>query len=153
MIESFEQKWWKWSIDDTVEWFNFQLRQSKHCNANYSYNSNSTQNGQDYNYDSDYEIENYSSGEQSKSDNDEKDETVELEIDFEFVESRMKLFDFSAGEDLPFMQKSHHFKRFGFKNPKDCELLCQFTKRLIQKYPRNEARKKENMMCNKKSDA
>ena len=63
-------------------------------------------------------------------------ENERLDIDFEFIKSRLTMFHFNARKDLPFMMKSYHFKRFGFKNKKDCTLLCKKTKLLMQKYPK-----------------
>ena len=60
-IDSFEKKWTGWTIDETLQWFNFVLK-------NNTFNSDN---------DSDYEIEYYSS---SSSDDDDEDEDDEKKV-------------------------------------------------------------------------
>ena len=125
VVDSFEQKWCEWSIDDTTKWFEFVFS----CN---------------------YKIEDYSSSsDSSDEDDDDEDETDEkkqeanAQIDFKHVHSRLTVVGFNAKKDLPVLVKPFQFKRFGFKNKKDCKLLFEKTKQLIAKYPRIKRKKKQ----------
>ena len=47
--------------------------------------------------------------------------------------------DFDAKTYFPLIEKGVQFKRYGFKNEKDCNLLCKSTKELLVKYPKQSA--------------
>ena len=145
-IDSFEKRWCEWSVDDTIEWFEFVLSQdSEHI------------------YDNDYEIEDYNSSDSSDDDNDEEEddekqhvrdrEVTEL-IDFKQVRSYLCGLGFNTKKDLPILVKSFQFERFGFKNKNDCKLLCKKTKGLVKKYPRksNKSKKKNKTRKNQKEN-
>ena len=140
-INSFEKKWCEWSVDETIGWFEFVLN---------------SQNGDIMNEDDDYEIEDYSSGSDSSSNNenerdDEKHEAeVNEKVDFEHAKSCLFAMKFNAKKDLQVSVKSFQFERFGFKNKKDCKLLCKKTKELVEKYPRiSKKSKAKNNKTNK----
>ena len=127
MIGSFEEKWREWSVDDTVEWFEFVLN-TKGLNLN---------------------DENYSSSDDDEDeDNDEtedKKQEINEDIDFKHVKLHLSGIEFNAKEDLPVLVKPFQFKRFGFKNKKDCKLLCKNTKLLMKKYPKKRKKSKKNV--------
>ena len=153
-INSFEKKWCEWSIDDTIEWFKFVLNQDGMYDAY------------------DYEIEDCSinssdSSDSSGDDDDEeeeadekKQEMNEIQVDFQRVRSYLSGFGFNAKKDLPTLVKPFQFERFGFKNKKDCKLVCKKTKGLVKKYPRkskkakkkNKTRNQQDNSMNKQND-
>ena len=128
-INSFEKKWCEWDVDDTTEWFKFVLNMK---------------NGGD----DDYEIDDYSSSDTSDGSHDDQDENdhellddekkqeLNEEIDFQDIKSHLLSIHFKSKKDLPMLSKTFQFKRFGFKNKKDCKLLCKKTQQLIEKYPK-----------------
>ena len=130
IIDSFEKKWCEWSIDNTTQWFEFVLS----C---------------------DYKTENYSDSDSDSSDDDEDDdetdekkEEANKEVDFKHVESRLNVVGFNAKKDLPVLVKPFQFKRFGFKNKRDCKLLFNKTKQLVEKYPRMKRKKSKKKQKN-----
>ena len=129
VIDSFEQNWYQWNINDTIEWFKFALT-------------------------NDYQIEDYgTSSDSSDDENHDKNQddigTKQLQsqvIDFQQVETNLVSINFNAKKYFPVLLKSFQFKQFGFKNTKDCKYLCQKVKLLMQKYPKNKKK------TNKKND-
>ena len=163
LIDSIEKEWTQWSIDDALKWFDLILKMEKSKEDGPKFNDNNCDS------DSDYEIDDYSSG-SSSSDGSESDfqETIENninnddekerelkksnrkiksgnEINFQDIKSRLEATAFRARKDLPFFIQPFNFKQCGFKNKKDCEILCKHTKQLIEKYP------KEKKMKSRKS--
>ena len=140
VIDSFEQGWYEWNINDTVEWFKFTLNM-KNVNG---INSN------------DYEIENYNSDSSSDDMNENHDQDDEKKvsemnddesnIDFKGVESNLLSTEFNAKKYFPILLKPFQFKQFGFKNKQDQKFLCAKVKQLIAKYP------KKKKKTNKKND-
>ena len=139
VIDSFEERWYEWSIIDTVEWFKFTLN-SKNMNGG--------------DHDDDYEIEDYSSDDSSDSnsddmnDNDDEKEALEMRqkigIDFKNVESNLLQMKFNCKKYFPIILKPFQFEPFGFKNKKDQKYLCQKVQALIIKYPKKKNNKKLN---------
>ena len=84
MIDSFEKKWCEWSINNTIEWFEFVLK-SKGLTANLNGVGN------------DYEIEDYSSDDEYEDeDNDDTDDTkqeMNKEIDLQILNHVYKACD------------------------------------------------------------
>lgn len=68
------------------------------------------------------------------------------EIDFKRVESLLLGIGFNAKKYFPVLLKPFQFKTFGFSNQKDCKLLCEQIKLLLEKYPikRKTKRNKQN---------
>ena len=134
MIDSFEKKWCEWSIDDTIEWFEFVL------------------NMKNLGVKDDDEIEYYSSSDDDDEDDNKviindhdiaiDDKMSESNIDFEHVKSRLFAMQFNCKKDLPMILKSFQFKKFGFNNKQHCQLLCKNTKLLIDKYPKKHKKPK-----------
>ena len=77
-------------------------------------------------------------------DEDEDDE-INKKINFQHVKSRLSVVGFNAKEDLPILVKPFQFQRFGFKNKKDCKLLCKKTKALVKKYPKKRKKSKKKL--------
>ena len=121
VIDSFEENWCHWNINDTIKWFKFTLS------------------GKGLDFQDDYKIEHYCSG---SSDDENEDENQELEIDFKLVETNLTSINFNASKYFPVLLKSFQFKQFGFKNKKDQKYLCKKVKLLVEKYPKN--KKKSN---------
>lgn len=116
-----EKNWVNWDLKETILWF--------------KYNLLTVRNGDVY----------------DDSDDDSEDEmerggginvNINGDIDWNKIESTMKSFGFRAKRNFPNMNNHYIFKQFGFENKFHCKLLCQKTKRLLQKYPK--ANKKNN---------
>ena len=159
LIDSFEKEWTQWSIDDTINWFDFVLKmeETRYSNDKHQ-NGNVNINGNDYNSDSesysdDSDSDSESGSDETSDDNhdDEKERELEKnrkkfksnEIDFEDIKSRLEATGFRAKTDLVHLDKAFNFKQCGFKNKKDCKVLCKQTKKLIEKYPRKKQKKKK----------
>ena len=142
IIDSFEEKWCKWNIDDTIQWFDFVLK-CKNSNYKYIDENENYDNCKHLNYvsDSDYEIEDYSSSsDDSYSDEDEKKhehgDLTSINLNFKNVKIRMEAMEFRAKRDFGLILKPFQFKRYGFKNKNDCKLLFKQTQLLVKKYPK-----------------
>ena len=122
-----------------MQWFEFVLSLNVH-----SLNINEN---------NDYEIEDYSSD--STCSYDQKQQAYLLSIhdlvDYNDVKSKLLILGFKPKRELPVLLKPFQFARFGFKNRQDCKLLCQKTKLLIEKYPKNKRNKskKQNQKTQK----
>ena len=135
-INTFEKKWCEWDVDDTIEWFKFVLNMK---------------NGGD----DDYEIDDYSTSDSSDSSDDDDDDENDHEllddekkqelneIDFQDIKSHLLSIHFKS-KGFPMLSKTFQFKRFGFKNKKDCKLLCKKTQELIEKYPKKGKKSKKH---------
>ena len=137
-IDLMEQQWTNWDVKDALLWFKYNLvTHGHHDSVNYKhYNNNGNGNGNDY--DSDYTIDDLSD---SDDDSDDQTSNNSSEIDWNIIDSKMKSFGFRAKRNFPNMNNHYIFKQFGFKNKTDCKLLCEKTKRLLQKYPKTNKRK------------
>ena len=147
VIDSFEQRWCEWDINDTIEWFKFVLN-AKNLNLNLIGNNDDN--------DHDYQIEDCSSSSDDNSGRgniDQDDEKQKLEmieaIDFKYIKSKLLSTEFGAKKYFPILFKPFQFKQFGFKNKKDQKFLCKKVKQLIEKYPKQKKQSK-NKNKNKK---
>ena len=156
VIDAFEKKWFEWTIDDTIRWFDFVLKCKDSGDSDHS--------------DSDYEIHDCSSDE-SESERDDENENgsnaitmdmdekkqeindivVSTPIDFTNVKIRMEAMEFRAKRDFGLILKPFQFKRFGFRNKNDCKLLFKQTQLLLKKYPKK-SKNKSKKSKNKRND-
>ena len=131
-IDFFKQTWQEWSVDDTIKWFKLAL------------------NGINASSDDDYEIEDCSS-DSSYDETDDRKQQILLSnhdpIDFNDIKSQLLILGFKAKREIPVLLKPFQFERFGFKNKKDCKLLCKKTKLLIKKYPKIKAKISKTHNC------
>ena len=118
-INSFEQKWTQWTIDETVQWFDFVLKNSDNNDYEIGYDSSGSE-----------DSENSEDNDEKKVDLDDND------IGYQSIISKLQLMNFRAKTNLPYLGKAFHFQQFGFKNKLHCKILCQQTKKLIAKYPK-----------------
>ena len=149
VIDSFQQRWYEWDINDTIEWFKFTLN-TKNLNL---FGNNDDDN------DNAYQIEDYSSSsdDNSSCDNiDEDDEKQMLEtiepLDFEYIKSKLLSTEFNSKKYFPILLKPFQFKQFGFKNEKDQKFLCNKVKKLIEKYPKQKKQSKNKRKNNKQPE-
>ena len=143
MIDSFEQRWYEWNINDTIEWFKFvfSVRTVDDNDLEYSSSdsSNSSSNGDD-------NIELQDGDDEKKQLEMIVRETQTIEIDFKDIKSNLLSMKFNSKKYFPILLKSFQFERFGFKNKKDQKYLCKKVKQLIAKHPRKKKKtKKKNV--------
>lgn len=131
-INSFEKDWTKWTIDDTVKWFDFVIK--KH-----------DMDGMDHDNDNKFDSECYSSS--SSDDEENENDDNGNENDYGYIIQKLNNMDFRARKNLPYFQKSFHFKQIGFNKRQNCKILCKETKKLMKKYP-NSKKKKHSIKDN-----
>ena len=72
------------------------------------------------------------------------------------TEKRSPVFEYGkeSPSNLPSLEKPFNFQQCGFKNRRDCKLLCKQTKRLIKKYPKKQkgAKKKKTKQLSEKNN-
>ena len=137
-IEQFESNWTMWTIDDSINWFEYILS-SKHDDTDDDSNSDT-----DSDSDSDSDESNgITSGGNNTNTNDnnddEKNESNKSQseaVDYTSVHKNMVSSKFKARKNLPIMSKSFQFKQLGFNNKRYCKLLSKYTKQLMKKYPK-----------------
>ena len=153
MVNELESKWAHWNVNDTVQWFFEYVLSTR-------YESHVVN-------DSDYEIEDLSDSDsdddESENSNDgaargdnEDDEKSNLNIhnvndfnlktvDYKLISKQLLSIGFRSKKNLPLIQESFQFRQYGFENKKDRQILCEKTKQLLKKYPKQESKKKKNV--------
>ena len=140
-MNDFESKWTQWKVKDTVKWFEYVL------SLKY-----------DKTDDDDYQIADLSESDDEsddddltdKDDNDDEKQDPLLssmtghdaeKLDYNSIEKQLLSVGFHAKTYLPLIQKWVQFRHYGFKNKQHCKLLCKYTKKLIEKYPKQRKKK------------
>ena len=164
MIESFEKEWTQWTVDDTIQWFDFVLKMERLRRDNDEPQTAAGKHNSGYDSNSeDYSDESSSSDDNRDDRDDEKERELKNEknkksneIDFQDIKSKLLSTGFRAKKDLAFFVQPFNFKQCGFKNKKDCKILCKQTKKLMEKYPKKRKHKnnksKKSIMKNQHVD-
>lgn len=148
VIDSFERRWRKWNIKDTLKWFEYILT----CKTTDNYGQSAIDSPGDS--DSDFEELNTSSDsdrdsncgndinvnhDQAKRTDSTNDNTrnkcitKETKIDYKVVENNMRKLKFKA-KCLPHLTQPFLFRQYGILNKDDRKLLCTCSIDLVNKY-------------------
>ena len=161
-INEFESKWRQWKIADSIKWFEYVIASGYDENDigddsdnDYKIDNIDESDSEDDSGDTNSDDDDTGSDDDDTSGNKENDEKKDMvgnmsdskqtaqEIDYKSIEKRLLMIEFRPKQYLPLIQKPLHFKQYGFKNKKHRKLLCKCTKKLLQKYPKNQKQKKK----------
>ena len=151
-INEFESKWRQWKIADSIKWFEYVVASDCITNENDIGDESESEDDSGDTDSDDNDTDNDDGETGGNKENDEKKDMVcnmsdskqtEQEIDYKLIEKRLLMIEFRPKQYLPLIQKPLQFKQYGFKNKKHRKLLCKCTKKLLQKYPKNQKQKKK----------